>query len=64
MPGKVIAVKVAPGQAVAKGAGAAGRRGHEDGERDPRPRDGRVKSVAAKVGDAVAPGTVLVEMEE
>ena len=28
------------------------------------PRDGRVKSVSAKVGDAVSPGTILVELEE
>ena len=27
------------------------------------PRDGRVKSVAARVGDSVSPGVVLVELE-
>jgi biotin carboxyl carrier protein len=27
------------------------------------PRDGRVKSVAARVGDLVSPGLVLVELE-
>ncbi|HET8645384.1 MAG TPA: biotin/lipoyl-containing protein, partial [Vicinamibacteria bacterium] len=27
------------------------------------PRDGTVKSVAAKVGDMVSPGVVLVELE-
>ena len=27
------------------------------------PRDGTVKSVAAKVGDMVGPGVVLVELE-
>ena len=36
MPGKVIAVKVAPGDAVTQGRRAARRRGDEDGERGPR----------------------------
>ena len=36
MPGKVIAVKVERGPGGDEGPGAAGRRGHEDGERDPR----------------------------
>jgi biotin carboxyl carrier protein len=27
------------------------------------PRDGRVKSVTARVGDMVSPGVVLVELE-
>ena len=64
MPGKVIAVKVEPGQAVAKGQELLVVEAMKMENAIRAPRDGRVKAVAAKVGDAVAPGTVLVEMDE
>jgi 3-methylcrotonyl-CoA carboxylase alpha subunit len=64
MPGKVIAVKVEPGQHVARGQELLVVEAMKMENAIRAPRDGRVKSVAAKVGDAVAPGTVLVEMDE
>ena len=64
MPGKVIAVKVEPGQHVAKGQELLVVEAMKMENAIRAPREGRVKSVAAQVGDAVAPGTVLVEMEE
>lgn len=63
MPGKVIAVTVAPGQAVSKGEELLIVEAMKMENAIRAPRDGRIKSVAAKVGDMVSPGVVLVEME-
>jgi propionyl-CoA carboxylase alpha chain len=64
MPGKVIAVRVAPGQAVRKGDEmlVIEAMKMENGLR--APRDGVVKTVAVRVGEMVSPGTVLVELDE
>ena len=63
MPGKVIKVSVAVGQAVAKGDEVlvVEAMKMENGLR--APRAGTVKSVSVKVGDMVAPGVSLVEIE-
>jgi acetyl/propionyl-CoA carboxylase alpha subunit len=63
MPGKVIAVKVAPGQQVAKGQELVLVEAMKMENAIRAPRDGRVKSVAARPGEMVAPGSVLVELE-
>jgi 3-methylcrotonyl-CoA carboxylase alpha subunit len=63
MPGKVIAVKVAPGDTVAKGDELLVVEAMKMENAVRAPRDGRVKSVAARVGDMVSPGVVLVELE-
>ena len=63
MPGKVIEVKAAPGQAVRKGDEIMVVEAMKMENAIRAPRDGIVKSVAARVGDMVAPGTVLVELE-
>ncbi len=63
MPGKVIAVRKAPGDAVAKGEEILVVEAMKMENAIRAPRDGRVKSVAAKVGDMVSPGVVLVELE-
>ena len=63
MPGKVIAVKVAPGDTVNKGDELLVVEAMKMENAVRAPRDGRVKSVAARVGDMVSPGTVLVELE-
>jgi 3-methylcrotonyl-CoA carboxylase alpha subunit len=63
MPGKVIAVKVAAGDAVGKGDELLVVEAMKMENAVRAPRDGRVKSVAARVGDMVSPGVVLVELE-
>lgn len=63
MPGKVIKVSVEPGQEVAKGAEILVIEAMKMENAVRAPRDGRVKSVAAQVGDMVSPGVVLVELE-
>ena len=63
MPGKVIAVKAAPGQAVKKGDELLVVEAMKMENSVRAPRDGTVRSVAARVGDMVGPGTILVEME-
>ena len=63
MPGKVIAVKAAPGQAVKKGDELLVVEAMKMENAIRAPRDGTVRSVAARVGDMVGPGTVLVELE-
>jgi len=63
MPGKVIAVKVAPGDTVVKGDELLVVEAMKMENAIRAPRDGRVKSVSARVGDMVSPGVVLVELE-
>jgi biotin carboxyl carrier protein len=63
MPGKVIAVKKAAGDAVVKGEEILIVEAMKMENAIRAPRDGRVKKVSAKVGDLVAPGAVLVEIE-
>jgi acetyl/propionyl-CoA carboxylase alpha subunit len=63
MPGKVTAVKVAPGQAVRKGEELLVVEAMKMENALRAPRDGTVRSVAARVGDMVSPGVVLVELE-
>jgi acetyl/propionyl-CoA carboxylase alpha subunit len=63
MPGKVIAVRVSPGQAVAKGDELVVVEAMKMENALRAPRAGTVKTVAAKVGDMVAPGAALVELE-
>jgi len=63
MPGKVIAVKVAPGDTVMKGDELLVVEAMKMENAVRAPREGRVKSVSAKVGDMVSPGVVLVELE-
>jgi acetyl/propionyl-CoA carboxylase alpha subunit len=63
MPGKVIAVKAVPGQTVRKGDELLVVEAMKMENAIRAPRDGTVRSVAARVGDMVGPGTVLVELE-
>ena len=63
MPGKVIAVKVAPGDTVGKGDELLVVEAMKMENAVRAPREGRVKSVSARVGDMVSPGVVLVELE-
>ena len=63
MPGKVIAVKVAPGDTVGKGDELLVVEAMKMENAVRAPRDGRVKTVTARVGDMVSPGVVLVELE-
>jgi len=63
MPGKVIAVKAAPGMAVKKGDELLVVEAMKMENAVRAPRDGTVRSVAARVGDMVGPGTILVELE-
>jgi acetyl/propionyl-CoA carboxylase alpha subunit len=63
MPGKVIAVKKAAGDPVVKGEEILIVEAMKMENAIRAPRDGRIKAIAAKVGDMVAPGTVLVELE-
>jgi len=63
MPGKVIAVKVAPGDTVSKGDELLVVEAMKMENAVRAPRDGRVKSVTARLGEMVSPGTVLVELE-
>ena len=63
MPGKVIAVKVAPGDTVGKGDELLVVEAMKMENAIRAPREGRVKSVSARVGDMVSPGVVLVELE-
>ncbi len=63
MPGKVIAVKVAAGDTVMKGDELLVVEAMKMENAVRAPREGRVKSVSAQVGDMVSPGIVLVELE-
>jgi biotin carboxyl carrier protein len=59
----VIAVKVAPGQKVARGEELLVVESMKMENAVRAPRDGTVRAVAAQVGDMVGPGAVLVELE-
>jgi 3-methylcrotonyl-CoA carboxylase alpha subunit len=63
MPGKVIAVRVAPGQVVAKGDELLVVEAMKMENALRAPRAGTVRSVAARVGEMVGPGTALVELD-
>jgi acetyl/propionyl-CoA carboxylase alpha subunit len=63
MPGKVIAVKAAAGQAVKKGDEVVVIEAMKMENALRAPRDGTIKTVAVTVGDMVGPGAVLVELE-
>ncbi len=63
MPGKLIKLSVTPGQSVAKGQEILVIEAMKMENALRAPRDGTVKSVAARLGDMVAPGVVLVEIE-
>jgi 3-methylcrotonyl-CoA carboxylase alpha subunit len=64
MPGRVIAVKAAAGQAVSRGDEILVVEAMKMENAIRAPRDGVVKKVSAQVGDMVSPGVVLVELEE
>jgi biotin carboxyl carrier protein len=63
MPGRVIAVRVEPGQAVTKGQELLVVEAMKMENALRAPRDGTVKSVAVRPGDMVSAGAVLVELE-
>jgi len=63
MPGRVIAVRVARGQSVTKGQELLVVEAMKMENALRAPRDGVVRSVAARPGDMVSPGLVLVELE-
>jgi 3-methylcrotonyl-CoA carboxylase alpha subunit len=63
MPGKVIAVKVQPGQAVARGDEILVVEAMKMENAVRAPRDGVVKAIHAREGEMVGPGVVLVELE-
>jgi 3-methylcrotonyl-CoA carboxylase alpha subunit len=63
MPGRVIAVRVGPGEAVTKGQELLVVEAMKMENALRAPRDGAVKSVTVRVGDMVSPGVVLVELE-
>ncbi len=63
MPGKVIKVAVEVGQQVAKGQELLVIEAMKMENALRAPRDGRVKTLDARVGDMVSPGVVLVELE-
>ena len=63
MPGKVIKVSVAPGQAVRKGDEILVVEAMKMENAVRAPRDGVVKSVAVNVGDMADAGTPLAELE-
>jgi len=63
MPGKVIAVRVSPGQRVKKGHEVLVIEAMKMENALRAPLDGTVKTVAVAPGDMVSPGVVLVEIE-
>jgi 3-methylcrotonyl-CoA carboxylase alpha subunit len=63
MPGKVTAIRVAPGDRVSKGAEVLVVEAMKMENALRAPRDGLVKAVRVKVGDTVTGGLVLVEIE-
>jgi 3-methylcrotonyl-CoA carboxylase alpha subunit len=63
MPGRVAAVKVAPGQSVTKGEEMVVVEAMKMENALRAPADAVVRAVHVAVGDAVAPGRPLVELE-
>ncbi len=63
MPGRVIKLSVAPGDEVKRGDELLVVEAMKMENAIRAPRDGRVKSVAAVLGQMVSPGVVLVEIE-
>lgn len=63
MPGKVIKVSVEPGESVKRGAEILVIEAMKMESAIRAPRDGRIKFIAAKAGEMVGPGRVLVELE-
>lgn len=63
MPGRVIAVKAAAGQAVRKGDEIVVVEAMKMENALRAPQDGTVKAVHVKVGDMVGPGAVLAELQ-
>jgi biotin carboxyl carrier protein len=63
MPGKVIRVLAAEGDAVQHGQGLAVVEAMKMQNEVKAPRDGRVIAIRAKAGDAVTAGAVLVTIE-
>jgi acetyl/propionyl-CoA carboxylase alpha subunit len=63
MPGRVIAVKVQPGQAVSRGEEILVVEAMKMENAIRAPQDGVVKSISVQVGDMVGPGVVLVELD-
>lgn len=63
MPGRVIALRVAPGEAVTKGQELLVVEAMKMENALRAPRDGVVRSVTVRPGDMVSPGVVLVELE-
>jgi 3-methylcrotonyl-CoA carboxylase alpha subunit len=63
MPGKVIAVNASPGQTVAKGDEILVVEAMKMENAIRAPRDGKIKSIAVKLGDMVSPGVTLAELE-
>ena len=63
MPGRVAAVRATPGQAVKKGEEILVVEAMKMENALRAPRDGVVRAVHVAVGDMVAPGRPLVELE-
>jgi acetyl/propionyl-CoA carboxylase alpha subunit len=63
MPGKVTKVSVAVGQQVKKGDEILVVEAMKMENQLRAPKDGRVASLRAKIGDTVGPGAVLAEIE-
>lgn len=63
MPGRIIKISVVPGQAVVRGEEILIVEAMKMENVVRAPRDGRVRTVAARVGEMVSPGSVLVELE-
>jgi 3-methylcrotonyl-CoA carboxylase alpha subunit len=63
MPGRVAAVKVVPGQPVAKGEELVVVEAMKMENALRAPREGVVRAVHVAAGDMVAPGRALVELE-
>ena len=64
MPGKVIDLRVQPGDEVSRDQTLAVMEAMKMEHSLKAPRDGVVKSVGAEVGEQVAEGVMLVELEE
>jgi len=63
MPGKVIAIKKRVGDSVVKGEEILIVEAMKMENAIRAPRDGRVKLICASLGEMVAPGAVLLELE-